>query len=89
MLYSTQLHDTIVFHDSKITKPRFVSWPGLATWFQEGLSVCPEVTLQKCKLSVGGAREQVILNEEAGYKKAVPRAEVMFKMHMAYIAMAE
>ena len=26
------------------------------------------------------------LNEEAGYKKAAPRAEVMFKMHMAYIA---
>ena len=24
------------------------------------------------------------LNEEAGYKKAAPRAEVMFKMHMAY-----
>ena len=25
-----------------------------------------------------------LLNEEAGYKRAAPRAEVMFKMHMAY-----
>ena len=27
-----------------------------------------------------------VLNEEAGYKRAVPRAEAMFKMHMANMA---
>ena len=27
-----------------------------------------------------------VLNEEVGYKRAAPRAEAMFKMHMAYMA---
>ena len=61
----------------------FNLWKAIRTCFFN----CPLIHIQHDSTSIVIPHNyNYRLNEEAGYKRAAPRAEVMFKMHMANMA---